>query len=172
MQRGKAKKQKRRLRPQARGRGPGGGGLCRKWSWAPGLRHKASSLLAAASGRARCKHVQRRLPGGGARARQGGDGQPGAPTAASTAVQPGLMVTIVPWPRQLEKREVRLRKLGWLTWCSLGITTHALPRGGPEIHSVSPGSHFLLWGNLCRCVSPAIPGTSVRSAAAAEVIHY
>lgn len=96
------------------------------------LKHKARSLLAAASGRARCKHVQRRLPGRGARARPGGDGQPGAPTAASTAVQPGLRVTTVPRPRQLEKWEVRLGKLGWLTWCSLGITTHTPQARAPK----------------------------------------
>lgn len=54
-------------------------------------------------------------------------------------------VTTVLWARQLEKWEVRLGKLGWLTWCCLGITNHT-SSAGPEIHSVSTGSHFLLWG--------------------------
>lgn len=54
-------------------------------------------------------------------------------------------VTTVLWARQLEKWEVRLGKLGWLTWCCLDITNHT-SSAGPEIHSVSTGSHFLLWG--------------------------
>ena len=48
---------------------------------------------------------------------------------------------------------MRLGKLGWLTWCSLGILTHT-SSAGPEIHSVSPGSHFLLWGISANAFPP------------------
>lgn len=65
---------------------------------------------------------------------------------------------------------MRLKNLGWLTWCSLGITAYT-SSPAPETHFVSSGSHFTL-GDLCESISPAILGTDVRSAAAAAVIHY
>lgn len=121
------------------------------------VRHKASSVLAVGSGRARREHVQQQPRGRGAGGREVAGGQ-----------GPRRRVTRFPGPANWEKWLTKLKNLFWLTWWSLGITAHT-SSAVPEIHSVSTGSQFTV-ENLCKRISPAILGTGVSSAAA--VIHY
>lgn len=62
----------------------------------------------------------------------------------------------IPGPASWKKRHVRLKNLGWLTWCSLGNTAHT-SSAAPEIHVVSKDSHLTLGGISANAFSPAIP---------------